>query len=280
MKKTFFTYCLLTLSTVGAMRAATATDTLRLIQVNSRATQPIQSSQIEFALQAQIPTDATPKLKENLLKWTANVTAQITDDTTKTALNDPYGMLSPRLQLKYISQSTAQIKEYYKDMRESKIEEPYVQNHLLDLTLQKVCEMGGYITFLLSGEAYSGGAHGMHWREYATFRIRDGHLLTWNEILDAKQKSKFSTAVADGLLRYFEVQSFNDMKGRLAIDTPYSRTRFPLPQTNPAFLSDGLRIQYQYYEIAPYALGAPSCTLPYGKIMKYLTTAGKKAVKR
>lgn len=280
MKKTFLTYCLLALTTTGAMQAATVTDTLQLIQVNHRITQPIQASQIEFILKAQIPTDAVPKLKENLLKWTASVAAEITDDTTSTTLKDSYGMLSAQMQLRYVSQSTAQIKEYYKDMRESKAEGPYVQNHFLELTLKKVYEAGGYITFLLSGEAYSGGAHGMHWSEYATFRIRDGHLLTWNEILDQKQRSKFSAAVADGLLRYFEVQSFSDMKARLLIDTPYSRTRFPLPKTNPAFLSDGLRVQYQYYEITPYALGAPSCTLSYGKITRYLTTAGKKAARK
>jgi hypothetical protein len=47
--------------------------------------------------------------------------------------------------------------------------------------------------------------------------------------------------------------------------------RIPLPSNPPYFTKDGLCFTYQQYEIACYAVGLVSFTVPYAKIRPLLT---------
>lgn len=279
MNKFLLLGCALILGAAGRINAAGA-DTLQLSAVKHVVTKPVRGSRAEFSLQAQFPYGSSAKLQSSILKWTAEVMSRVTGDSTTATANDADGIFSLAMQNKYLKESTADIEAYYKQAREEKNSRPHALNYLLGINLQRVHETGSYITFMLTAETYNGGPHPMFQREYATFSLHDGRLLTWSDILLPKQKARFSAAVADGLQTFFGVRTFNDLKGRLAIEGKVSRTQFPLPVSNPAFLSEGLRVQYQYYEIAPYAMGAPSCTLTYTQASKCLTALGKKASRK
>ena len=69
--------------------------------------------------------------------------------------------------------------------------------------------------------------------------------------------------VTDGLQDFFGVKGFAALKERLLVEGKVSRTSFPLPKNGPGLLEDGLRVQYEAYEIAPYAAGQPLSVVPY-----------------
>ena len=45
---------------------------------------------------------------------------------------------------------------------------------------------------------------------------------------------------------------------------------------SPSVTANGLRIQYQSYEIAPYSAGMPSCTIPVAEIKNILSAEALK----
>jgi hypothetical protein len=47
----------------------------------------------------------------------------------------------------------------------------------------------------------------------------------------------------------------------------------PLPQAAPYFTKDGITFVYAQYEIACYAAGMPTFTIPYNKIEGILTSS-------
>ena len=53
---------------------------------------------------------------------------------------------------------------------------------------------------------------------------------------------------------------------------------FPLPVWEPSLTKEGVSFTYQQYEIAPYAFGMPSFTIPYEKAMEFLTPEAKALV--
>ncbi|MDY6114103.1 MAG: RsiV family protein, partial [Alloprevotella sp.] len=53
---------------------------------------------------------------------------------------------------------------------------------------------------------------------------------------------------------------------------------FTLPAEAPALKSDGVKFQYQAYEICCYAMGMPDCTIPYDEIRPMLTDYAKQLI--
>jgi len=75
--------------------------------------------------------------------------------------------------------------------------------------------------------------------------------------------------MTDGLKKYFEVGTDEELSEHLLIDLKTGL--LPPPETNPVFGKDGVTFTYQQYEIAAYAYGMPSVTVPYAAIRPYLS---------
>ena len=63
----------------------------------------------------------------------------------------------------------------------------------------------------------------------------------------------------------------DDSSGEMKVNVQF-------PATEPSLTKDGLLFMYQAYEVAPYAFGRPGVTVPYEKIMPYMTPEGRKLV--
>ena len=74
-----------------------------------------------------------------------------------------------------------------------------------------------------------------------------------------------------GLMEYFEVKTEEELSECLFEPELYKLT---LPEAEPYFTEEGLSFIYQQYEIAAYAYGMPSFTIPYDKVKKYLNVTG------
>lgn len=137
-----------------------------------------------------------------------------------------------------------------------------------------------FITMLASNYNYTGGAHGITNYSQATFLAPDGKLMD--------NKSTFFNPNEPGLLglvkEYLWEQYFNNIDDDNKIYSSLDdyliikSEDFQLPSTNPAFTIDGIRFQYQPYELVAYAYGAPYCIIPYDVIYNYLTRQARKLI--
>lgn len=125
------------------------------------------------------------------------------------------------------------------------------------------------VTFNSSTYIYTGGAHGATLVNSATFRTSDGAVLGY-EIFNPSAIPELTQMVKDALSKqYFEGDDDFKMEDALIIDPQ----DFRLPANPPYFTDKGVTFIYQQYEIACYAAGLPTCTLPYAEIAPLLLPA-------
>jgi len=141
-------------------------------------------------------------------------------------------------------------------------------------SLTKNRETDRYVVFLSEDYVYLGGAHGgVLGRGPLTFDKKDGHLVT--DFLDPGCLEAIQPLLRKGIATYFteggEETEPENVDGYLMLENGM----IPFPAWAPCPGEDGLIFTYQQYEIAAYAAGMPSFTVPYGEILPYLTPEAK-----
>jgi len=144
-----------------------------------------------------------------------------------------------------------------------------------DLKIEKLWENDNLITYQVMTYEFSGGAHGGTNVEGLTFRKSDGRQLGYNVLNRRCGDEEWNRYMKEGLMQYFEAKTEEELLEYLFCENIYEIT---LPKSEPYFLKDGLTFNYQQYEIAPYAAGMPSFTIPYDKLTPYLNITGRKVL--
>ncbi|MBR4166715.1 MAG: DUF3298 domain-containing protein [Bacteroidales bacterium] len=140
-----------------------------------------------------------------------------------------------------------------------------------DFSLGKIVETEGYAVFQSQDYIYMGGAHGgVTGAGYLTFDKNDGHLV--DPVIDPSQAEAMQPILVKGLTSYYEgfgeTISPEELKDHLMIDGDI----IPLPSWNPyPDGKGGLVFTYQQYEIASYAEGMPSFTIPVEEVVAFLS---------
>ena len=83
--------------------------------------------------------------------------------------------------------------------------------------------------------------------------------------------------IRDGLKEYWEVKTDEELDDMLMDKDNFSVR--PLPDCPPLFEKKGVTFVYNQYEIAPYATGLPSFTIPYEKLVPFMNATAKKLIK-
>ncbi|MCQ2145045.1 MAG: DUF3298 and DUF4163 domain-containing protein [Bacteroidales bacterium] len=142
------------------------------------------------------------------------------------------------------------------------------------INIARTYETDRYVVFDCSNYIYLGGAHGgVTGAGPQTFDKATGvkvqKFITDSALMPLQQEFK------KGLMQFFgeteEVQSEEQMMEFLFIEDGI----IPIPSHQPAPCAEGLTFTYQQYEIAPYASGMPSFTLPFEVVEPYLTAEAK-----
>lgn len=134
------------------------------------------------------------------------------------------------------------------------------------MEIRKIYETSKVVTFSYEGSSYGGGAHPMSATSYTTFIKADGTKFGFNSFKNANSP-ELKNIIIEGLKKYFDVKTDKELVGMLLyIDNVRN---IPLPANEPALTKDGITLIYGQYEIAPYAAGMPTVTIPYEKT-KYL----------
>lgn len=146
-------------------------------------------------------------------------------------------------------------------------DEGFAFNYEYNAKIDKTFASDSVVTLTSTIYMYNGGAHGATLANGATFRTSDGMRLGY-DIFEPNSLRELTTMVKEAVSRqYFETGDDFKMEDALIIDSQ----EFPLPAVAPYFTEKGLTFIYQQYEIACYAAGMPTCTLPYSAVEPLLT---------
>ena len=139
------------------------------------------------------------------------------------------------------------------------------------VNIRRIDENAQYTVYLSENYVYMGGAHGgVSGAGYLTFKTATGYLFT--QFLKEEAEDRLQPALRKGLMRYFEENETGLNEEQLEKMLFIKAGWIPLPEQLPYPTAEGLVFTYQQYEIAPYAMGMPSFTLPYDVLMPYLTS--------
>lgn len=146
-----------------------------------------------------------------------------------------------------------------------------------DFILEKAYATEHFVVFHNTNSIYCGGAHPSETGAgYLTYNLTDGSRLT--EVIDSTRLKDLQPILRAGLQEYFTQQTGGEkvnLDELLLLDSAL----VPLPTRLPSPAPEGLRFEYMQYEIAPYAAGMPTFTVPYKKIEPYLMPEAKELLK-
>lgn len=169
------------------------------------------------------------------------------------------------------------LKRNYETASEFKAESGQDQlNYEDSTTINKFYESDAFITYSYVSDGYTGGAHGYHIYKGQTFRKSDGRRIGW-DVFQRTYSVEFMNLIRDGLKEYWEVKTDEELDDMLMDKDNFSVR--PLPDCPPLFEKKGVTFVYNQYEIAPYAAGLPSFTIPYEKLVPFMNATAKKLIK-
>ncbi len=208
-----------------------------------------------YELEMDYPTSGNPKVVDAIRLYLLKQC-----DAKATDLNDPIEAIK--------TAAKAFIAEGDKVQADFANEEHPMPPYSLKMDIDLECSYPTFITYEGESYVYTGGAHGMPMEMIATFDANTGKQLTLDDIVLSKGKDKLLKLIQKHVLAKDEYQSC----------TLSDFNEFTLPAQAPALKPDGVKFQYQAYEIACYAMGMPDCTIPYAEIQPLLTDYAKQLI--
>lgn len=158
-------------------------------------------------------------------------------------------------------------KSFEKDMSDIKLS--------YSVSLKVYAQTPSYITYLCEISQYAGGAHGSYSLTGVTLRKSDGRRIGW-ELFKNTDTPNFQNLIIKGLKKYWNITTDEELKQNLLFEENYDTIN--LPNCNPLFTEKGVEFVYNQYEIAAYALGTPTFTVPYSELEDNLMSTAKKLI--
>lgn len=126
---------------------------------------------------------------------------------------------------------------------------------------------------LITMEVYSqsyihGAAHGLYGISYLNFRIDEKRPLAAEDIFSGKGWQRALAALGYAKLKEY-------LANRLTLDGPKDIVSSVSDPGNWLLQNEGLRLQFQPYEVAPYSERAPAVTVPWRALKPYLAPRAK-----
>lgn len=141
--------------------------------------------------------------------------------------------------------------------------------------LTKAKETHQFVIYTRSTYVNLGGAHGYSGEINFIFVKPTGKLI--KEVFEKSKEEEMQSLLRKGIVDYiresgWDVEEDNLMSVLMLGDSPI----IPLPLNSPLIEGDSLRLSYQPYEIAPYAMGMPSFSVSIKDAEPFLTEDAKK----
>lgn len=144
--------------------------------------------------------------------------------------------------------------------------------HSLDITVERLFENGYIATYRMQILNYAPHAAGKESNHYLTINKHTGKPLQWNELYLTKQRSKFTSAIANALQRHYNASDWKTLTQHLLTPT-LKASALPLPQSAPVIINNSLYAVYTPGEITPTASDAPTLIIDTQWLKGTLTPA-------
>lgn len=144
------------------------------------------------------------------------------------------------------------------------------------MTLRFYHQTAKFLT--LTHETYNydlGAAHGLETAGGVTFSKLTGKQV--NRVVNRQKTRLMQALLKQGIYRSFKRQDPTITRAQALASLQCGNT-IPLPEREPYFGKNGVVFTYQPYEIACYAAGIISFTVPYSQMLPYLTAEAKALV--
>lgn len=146
-----------------------------------------------------------------------------------------------------------------------------------NVKIKKSAETSTYVSYTTSAEVYLGGAHGSFSTRETNISKRTCRPLA--QTVDTTKVMAMQPLLRKGVISYLKDAGCEnvekDYKSMLFLPED---GHIPLPACTPSLTKDGVSFVYQQYEIASYAVGLVSFTIPYSDILPYLCNEAKALV--
>lgn len=177
------------------------------------------------------------------------------------------------------AQAAAEARKSFESLKESAMEQytemgeenrDYFGVHTEETTVGSVYRSGDLLEVPMLFYGYWGGAHGGASVQYLHFDLGTGEFFTLNDLSDDP------TALREGLAEEVIWQIYTDEILRDGMFDEFEETIRAKEDFNVSFGGDSLTVNFDQYEIAPYAVGMPEFTVPYANIERYLNERGER----
>lgn len=174
-----------------------------------------------------------------------------------------------RAGMKYLLHESAEIDHYSTDMNDEQF------TTFVHMNFQEKNDQ--YYTYTTSAEFYLGGAHGSYGIKGTTVDAVTGQRI--REVVSPKKAKAMQRLLEDGVMEYFKDCDQPVKREELKDYLFLNNGPIPIPAQQPYLTKDGVCFVYQQYEIAAYAVGLITFTIPYAKIAPYLSPAARRVLK-
>ena len=144
-----------------------------------------------------------------------------------------------------------------------------------EFCLSKIADTTNYVVFQSQDYVYMGGAHGgITGAGFITYDKVNGSRV--EQFVDPDCAEEIQPLIRQGLVDYFGEGGLEVGVDNLDDVLLLEGTVIPLPAWPPFPSANGLEFVYQQYEIAPYAAGMPSFSIPFADLEPYLTKEARR----
>ena len=182
---------------------------------------------------------------------------------------DDYAELTPQEAVnKYVEDYITGYKEleedFKKDIEENETPGSWYSYYEMSQN-EVVFNEGGLLSFTVSFENYTGGAHGSHSYTNFTLNTKDGKRITEEDLFVEDYQDSLAKLLIDEITKKNNLQDPKGLEdiGYFSVDEIYPNNNFYIDAT-------GITYTFNEYEIASYALGQTEVHLSFEQIMPLL----------
>lgn len=239
------------MAAAAVLMAAACTAELSTEKIESSEKCPLaegSDARIEIQIDVEYPTSGPGK----------QALAAIRDTITARLFGEGFEGMTPAEAVESYKQKTV---SEYKELNMPLLEEsegmPTASLSWDDYTYGKFTgSHGKIISYSVTRYVYTGGAHGMTAESALNFNRQTGALLSEDDFFKEGYQDRLRTLLSDHLAESLDEPA----------DTSMLFTREIGPNGNFRISDDGVTYIYNQYEIAPYAMGVISVTIPWNEL--------------
>lgn len=216
-----------------------------------------------------------PVSKDSLLNDTLNYYLVQSCFGQEYVENNSYKTISPEdLVQQFVDKYIASYKNdvvplYMEELKQQTKEEPLSMNwfnYYEEINGGVIFSNKDLIVYSNFASEYTGGAHGVYCTSYINFDMRLKRPLQLSDVFQDDYVEPVSNLIWMALMTKENVKTKNELE-----EMGYGSLGEIIPIENFYLTPDGITFHYNIYEIAPYAMGATSVTLPYSQLTRWLT---------